>query len=89
MAQEEIYLCMVSFGTGEFALVQAKNSDDAAKVSEIFQARIDNMTAEGENYPETIELWSKSAKVVTNGNYVMLICHEDCDAIANEFNALF
>lgn len=89
LAQEEIYLCMVSFGTGEFALVQAKNSDDAAKVSEIFQARIDNMTAEGENYPETIELWSKSAKVVTNGNYVMLICHEDCDAIANEFNALF
>ena len=89
LEQSEIYLCMVSFSTGEFALVQAKNADDATKVQEIFQARIDNMTAEGMNYPETIELWSKSAQVVTNGNYVMLICHEDCEAIVSEFNALF
>lgn len=88
LEQTEIYLCMVSFSTGEFALVQAKNADDAAKVQEIFQTRIDNMTAEGMNYPETIELWSKSAQVVTNGNYVMLVCHEDSEAIANEFNAL-
>lgn len=89
LEQTEIYLCMVSFSTGEFALVQAKNADGAAKVAEIFQARIDNMTAEGTNYPETIEMWSKSAKIVTNGNYVMLVVHDDSAAIADEFNALF
>ena len=89
LEQSEIYLCLVSFSTGEFALIQAKNADDASKAAEIFQTHIDSMTAEGMNYPETIELWSKSAQVVTNGNYVMLVCHEDYEAIVSEFNALF
>lgn len=89
LEQTEIYLCMVSFSTGEFALVQAKNADDAAKVKEIFQTRIDSMTEEGMNYPETVEMWTKSAQVAVNGNYVMLVCHEDCAAIVDEFNALF
>lgn len=89
LEQAEIYMCAISFNSGEFALAQAKNADDAAKVKEIFQARIDSMTEEGVNYPETIELWSKSAQVVENGNYVMLVCHEDAAAIVDDFNALF
>ena len=87
--QMEVYLCMVSFNSGEFALVRAKSTEDAAKVKEIFQARIDGMTEEGLNYPDTIELWTNSAKVADNGTYVMLVCHEDADAIVDEFNALF
>ena len=89
LEQMEVYLSMASFNTGEFALVQAKSTQDAAKVKEIFQARIDGMTEEGLNYPETVELWTKSAKVVEHGAYVMLVCHNDADAIADEFNALF
>ena len=89
LEQMEIYLSMVSFSTGEFALVQAKSTDDAAKVKEIFQAHIDSMTEEGMNYPATIELWSKSAKVADHGTYVMLVCHDDVDAIVSEFDALF
>ena len=89
LEQMEVYLCMVSFGTGEFALVQAKNADDAAKVKGIFQARIDSMTEEGMNYPETVEMWVKNAQVVVNGSYVMLVCHDDSAAIVDEFNALF
>lgn len=87
--QMEVYLSMVSFSTGEFALVRAKSDEDAAKVKEIFQARIDGMTAEGMNYPETIELWTNSSRVVDHGTYVMLVCHEDAEAIVSEFNALF
>ena len=89
LEQMEIYLSMVSFNNGEFALVQAKNADDAAKVKEIFQARVDGMTEEGLNYPETVELWTKSAKVADHGAYVMLVCHDDVDAIVSEFDALF
>lgn len=89
LEQLEIYLSMVSFNTGEFALAQAKSTDDAAKVKEAFEARVKSMTEEGVNYPETIELWTKSAKVVSNGTYVMLVCHADADAIASEFEALF
>ena len=89
LEQMEVYLCMVSFNSGEFALVQAKSADDAAKVEAIFQARISSMTEEGMNYPETVELWNSSAQVAVHGNYVLLVCHEDADAIVSEFNALF
>ncbi len=89
LEQMEIYLSMVSFNTGEFALVQAKSTEDAAKVKEAFEARIASMTEEGMQYPETVELWNKSAKVAGHGTYVMLICHADADAIVSEFEALF
>lgn len=89
LEQLEIYLSMISFNTGEFALAQAKSTEDAAKVKEAFEARIAAMTEEGMQYPETVELWSKSAKVASNGTYVMLICHADADAIVSEFEALF
>lgn len=89
LEQMEVYMSMVSFNTGEFSLIQAKNAEDAAKVQEIFQSRIDSMTEEGMNYPETVEQWTNSAQVAANGNYVLLVCHEDADAIVDEFNALF
>lgn len=90
LAQTEIYLAIISFSGGELALVQAKNADDAAKVKEIFQGRIDAKTTEGpNNYPEEVELWQRSSATAANGNYVMLVNHEDSAAIVNEFNALF
>ena len=90
LEQVEVYTAMISFSGGELALVQAKNAGDAAKVKEIFQARLDSKTTEGPgNYPEEGEMWQRSAKVVDHGNYVMLVNHEDSEAIVNEFNALF
>lgn len=88
--QMEIYMSMISFGSGELALAQAKNADGANKVKEIFQARVDSKSTEGAgNYPEEVELWQRSSKVTVNGNYVMLVCSKDCDAIVSEFNELF
>ena len=91
LEQLEIYLSMISFNTGEFALAQAKSTEDAAKVKEILQARIDAKTTEGPgNYPEEVEMWLHNSKLVTaNDTYVMLVCHQDADAIVDEFNALF
>lgn len=89
LEQLEIYLSMVSINNGEFALAQAKSPEDAAKVKAAFEERIAAMTQEGLQYPETVELWSKSAKVAEHGTYVMLVCHADADAIVGEFEALF
>ena len=90
LEQTEVYLAMISFSGGELALVQAKNAGDAAKVKEIFDARVTAKTTEGPgNYPEEVELWLHNSVVVSNGNYVMLVNHEDSEAIAGEFNALF
>ena len=41
------------------------------------------------NYPEEVEMWQRSANLVEQGNYIMLICHDDAEAIVGEFNALF
>ena len=90
LKQVEIYMPMISFSGGELALVDAIDADGATKVKEIFQARVDSKSTEGPgNYPEEVEMWQRSARVVVNGQYVMLVCHEDCDAIVSEFNALF
>ena len=90
LEQQEIYMSMISFSSGELAMAQAKSADDAAAVKDIFQARIDAKTTEGpNNYPEEVEMWQRDAKIATQGNYVLLVCHEDSAAIVDEFNALF
>ena len=90
LEQVEVYLAMISFSGGELSLVQAKDADNAAKAKEIFQARVDSQSEEGpNNYPEEVEVWQRNSQIVTNGNYIMLVCHEDCEAIVSAFNALF
>ena len=90
LEQLEAYLAMISFSGGELALAQAKSPEDAAKVKEIFQARIEAKTTEGPgNYPEEVEMWQRSAKVADSGSYVMLVNHQDSEAIVKEFEALF
>ena len=83
------YVSMMSINNSEMVLVQAKNADDAAKVKEIFQARIDNMLNGGTLYPETIDIWTNNAQIVENGNYVALVVSTDKDAIVEAYNALF
>ncbi len=90
LEQAEVHLPLISFSGGELALVQAKSGEDAAKVKEIFEARIASKSTEGPgNYPEEVEMWQRSAQVADNGNYVMLVCHDDAEAIVTEFNNLF
>lgn len=94
LEQMVIYMTMITLNNGEFSLAQAKNPEDAAKVAEIFQARIDYMAGDGENpggawYPGPTELWRNSSRVVTQGNYVMMVTGEDCDRIVDDFKALF
>lgn len=90
LEQVEVYLAMVSFSGGELAVVQAKDADGAAKVKEIFQARVTAKTTDGPgNYPEEVEMWQRSAKVADHGNYVLLVNHPDSEAIVSEFEALF
>lgn len=89
LEQAEIYLCIMSLNMGEFALVQARDADGAARAAEIFQARIDYMIQDGAWYPEPTRIWSECSAVVTNGAYVLMVSGEDYQAIQDEFNALF
>lgn len=90
-----VYVVQMTMNNGEFGLVQVKDSKDVDTVKAIFQARIDRMTgADGQGnpgawYPGPTEQWKNNSRVVSNGNYVMMVVHENCDAIVDAFNALF
>ena len=85
---------MISASGDEIALVEVENSGDVQAVKDIFQARIDYQVGDENNpggawYPDTIEGWKNNSRIVSNGNYVMLVVCEDCDSIVSDFNALF
>lgn len=83
------YANMITMNTSELALVEVANSSDVDKVKTIFQTRIDNMAQGGAFYPQAVEIWTNNARVVSNGNYVMMVVSENCDAVVDAFNALF
>ena len=92
--QRVIYTTMMSAAVCEIALVEVKNAADVQKVKDIFQARIDAQVGTddapgGAWYPETIEGWKNNSRIVSNGNYVMLIVWEKADQFVEQFNALF
>ena len=90
-----VYITQMSLNNGEFGLVQVSDSADVDTVKAIFQARIDRMSgADGDGmpgayYPGPTEQWLNNSRVVSNGNYVMMVVHENCDDIVSAFNALF
>ena len=84
-----VYAPMMSFSASEAVLVQVSNAADVDTVKNILQTRVDAQKNGGAWYPAAIEGWENNARIVSNGNYVMLIVSEDCDAIVNDFNALF
>ena len=87
--QKLIYGTLMTMNNGEFGLVQVKDSKDVDTVKSIFQTRIHGMINGGAWYPEPTRIWTENSRVVSNGNYVMMVVHENCDAIVDAFNALF
>lgn len=94
LKQQVIYQPMMSSVVCEIALAEVENADDVQKVKDVFQARIDYQVGTddapgGAFYPESIEGWKNDSRVVSNGNFVMMIAWENCDKIVDDFNALF
>ena len=73
----------------EMVFLQCETEDDAAKAAEILQQRIDAQAEGGAWYPESIEGWKNDSKIVSNGNYVMMIAFENSANVVAAFNALF
>lgn len=73
----------------EIALAEVANADDVEAVKTIFQSRIDAQVNGGAWYPESIEGWQNNSRIVTNGNYVMMIAWQYADDAVTAFNELF
>ena len=83
------YINMMTMNTSEIVLVEVTNSSDVDKVKEILQSRIDAQVEGGAWYPSAIEAWQNNSRIVSNGNYIMMVVSESCDSIVDDFNALF
>ena len=70
--QQVFYMPPIATHPCEIVLVEAKNSEDAQVVAEIFQARID-MGSDNGNYPESAAGWQLYAQVQCSGNFVCMI----------------
>ena len=94
-SQCAIYTAMISAVVGEIALVQVENTADVQTVKDIFQARIQDQVGDDQNpggawYPESIEGWKNGSRIVSNGNYVMMVAlAEGADCVVSSFQALF
>ena len=89
-----VQMAMISASGDEIALVEVENSADVQAVKDIFQARIDYQVGDENNpggawYPDTIEGWKNNSRIVSNGNYVMLVAVDGADSVVESFNALF
>lgn len=73
----------------EIALAEVVDSADVETVKAIFQSRIDAQVDGGAWYPESIEGWQNNSRIVSNGNYVMMIAWQFCEEAVADFNALF
>lgn len=93
--QKAIYSTAISAAVCEIALVEVKNAADVQKVKNIFQARIDAQVGTddapgGAWYPASIEGWKTGSRIVSKGNYVMMVAFPDgADQIVADFNQQF
>ena len=89
LKQQIIRMPLMSAVVNEVAFVECENEEDAAKVAEIFQKRIDDQAEGGAWYPESMAAWSEG-EVITRGNYVALIASASYQKeLSDAFNALF
>lgn len=89
-----VYVPQMSMNMGELVLVEVREGADVDAIKAILQARIDYMAGDGTGpggawYPEATDTWMYNSRVVSSGNYVMMVVHDNCDDIVSDFNALF
>ena len=84
-----IYQPMMGAVVCEIALAEVADAADVEAVKTIFQNRIDTQVDGGAWYPESIEGWQNNSRIVTNGNFVMMIAWQYCDEAVSAFNGLF
>lgn len=89
IATEQVLVCLTMMGpmNGEIVAVEVSDSADVAAVEKILHDRIAYMIDGGAFYPEATETWEKNARVISEGNCVLLVTSASCDAIAEDFRS--
>ena len=88
LKQQALYYTMITMNNGEISMVEVSDSADVETVKAAFQSRVDSMINGGAWYPEPTRIWTDCSRVVSYGNYVLMVVSEDCDSILADFEAL-
>lgn len=88
LVQSVMKMPMMSAVVCEIYMVECENTDDAAKVAEIFEARKQAQVDGGAWYPESIATWELT-EIVVSDNFVALFAHPNAADMAAEFDAAF
>jgi hypothetical protein len=70
--QQVFYMPPIATHPCEIVMVEAKNSEDAQAVADIFRARIE-LGSDDTSYPESAAGWQRFAQVQRSGNFVCMI----------------
>ena len=87
--QLHVFIPGMSFSAYEVVLAELTDAADMETFQSILQARIDAQASGGAWYPEAVEGWLNNARIVINGNYIMMAVGADCDTFVETFNAQF
>jgi len=89
IATEQVLVCLTMMGpmNGEIVAVEVSDSADVAAVEKILKDRVAYMIESGAFYPEAVETWEKHSRVISEGNFVLLVTSASCDAIVEDFRA--
>lgn len=89
IATKQMLVCLTMMGpmNGEIVAVEVANSGDVAAVEKILNDRVAYMIESGAFYPEAIETWEKNSRVVSTGNFVLLVTSASCDDIVADFRS--
>ena len=80
---------MMSAVVNEMVFAEAETEEDAGKLADILQQRVDDQASGGAWYPESMEAWSRGS-VIQQGTYVAMIASAEHQSdIEERFNALF
>jgi len=86
-SQRNVYFNMMSFNYGEMAMAEAENAADVDAIKAAFQSRVDYMIENSIYYAESNEVWTNQSRVISVGNYVLMVASPHCDAIVDDFKA--
>ncbi|MEK4231063.1 DUF4358 domain-containing protein [Solibacillus sp. FSL H8-0538] len=84
-----IRIPMMNVKTNEIAILKVKNAEDIPDVESAVKQRAENVKKQFETYlPDQYEN-AKNYKLITKGNYVLLVISEEADALVKVYNSLF
>ena len=84
--QAIVAICSDSLRTDEIWLIEAVDAEAAARIKTLAETRLDQKDAESITYSPEQNAVVKKAKLICEGNYVVLLVSPDSDALAQVYN---